>query len=115
MSTPPKTAADILPILRRWQDVLTGLDEALEPLRQATDMAPECTLNEAINSAIGLCNEWAAEKIGCGVESLEWWAWENLFGERAHEAGYPEFGLPMHPMRTLEDYAELLAWEVAQP
>lgn len=110
-----KTAADILPILQRWQDVLTGIDEALDPLRRATDMAPESPLNEAINAAVGLCNEWAAERIGCCVDSLEWWAWENEFGERGHEAGCPERGYPMQPQRTLEAYAELLAWEAATP
>ncbi len=114
-SAPAKTAADILPILQRWQDVLCGLDEALDPLRIATDMAPECKLNTAIDAAVGLCNQWAAERIGCSPESLEWWAWENEFGAVAHQAGYPDAGFPLRPMRTLGDYADLLAWELSRP
>jgi hypothetical protein len=107
-------AADILPILRRWQAVLVGLDDALEPLRSATGIAPECPINAAIYAAIGLCNEWAAQRIGCEVSALEWWWLENDFGERGHEAGSADgASFPPRPMRTLADYADLLAWEVA--
>lgn len=106
-----KTAEDILPVLQRWVSVVTEVEEALAPLAEATGMDPECRLHGAIYGAVGLATEWAADKIGTSFDWLEWFWFENQMGERGFEAGCA--GHDRAPIRTLEDFATLLAADVA--
>ena len=102
-------AAEIMPILQRWADAITGADAALDLLQEATGMEPEAPLPAAVYSLQGLADEWAAERIGTAPDWFDWYRLENLMGERAHQAGRPG---AMRNISSLEDFAALLEEEL---
>jgi hypothetical protein len=70
--------------------------------------APENALFRAAQDAHGLSTVFLSRILGVGSDVLEWWLWENKCGERGHRAG---IGDDLKPMRTLEDYVDLLMAE----
>lgn len=104
---------EIMAVLRRWEDAITGAEAALEALNAATGSNPEAPLPTAIYTLQGLADEWAAASIGTAVDWLEWYRLENDMGERGHEAGFASES-SMRPIRTLDDFAKLLADDVAR-
>ena len=101
--------AEILPVLQRWAETVTAADEALALLASAVGSEPEAPVPQAMYALQGLADEWAAERIGTSTHWLEWYRLENDMGERGHEAGWED---DMRPIRSLEDFAALLAGDI---
>jgi hypothetical protein len=105
-----KTAAEILPILKRWQSAVQGVNKQLGALKAVTFMAPESPLNVAVDGVCILATEWAANRIGLDSTGwLEWFEFENAFGAKNFEAG---FDGELKPIGSLEEFADLLAEDV---
>jgi hypothetical protein len=69
---------------------------------------PSCALRQAMFDLFGLSTSLLARAIGVDPVSLDWWIFENDCGARGHSAGWGE---NMAPMRSLDDYVDLLMYE----
>ncbi|PJK00798.1 hypothetical protein CO641_02170 [Lysobacteraceae bacterium NML91-0213] len=101
----------ILPVLDRWAGAITASDHALDLIQAATGLEPEAPLPQAVYDLQGLADLWAASAVRAGESWFEWYRLENQMGERALRAGV---GFEFRPIRTLQDFAELLAAEIRQ-
>lgn len=103
-----KTVDDVMPMLRRWAEVVEDVEEQMGTLGEIFGAEPESPMFTAVYAAVGLATEAVAAVLGCSQEWLEWYALENEMGQKGLEAGFST----VRPIRNLDDLAQLLVEDI---
>lgn len=121
MKDPIKTLSirksEALALLKVWEKHHQSMAQLQEQLRALFDHAPESRVSMELQAGLGFATALLARLLAkgeWGLESLEWWVWENDFGRKGLGCGFgddPEEKLI--PMKTIEDYLDFM-WQIEQ-
>lgn len=96
---------DKLAMLNEWQRKCQTLEIQQAALVKALHVDPGAPLLEAGYDVVNAYTRAMSALIGDTAEWLEWFAMENSYGRKGHEAGFEG---RMRPIRTLSNLLDLI-------